>query len=274
MRKYDYIQEVHKHNPYHDSKGRFAPKPGGGAGETVSTKELARSDVLSKYPFIGVRTLCPDENYKVGDTCRDSYDWDYEQDRSSYETDNPVSLGGTCAIDIRRDRELDGPDEIETALNDALKNSNDYSGNRKVIIGSKSQEYGADPQETILRDAEVLAVLDPKSGKWITSTPSKSSKNSDAKRQDAKSKKKQEEKKPKISKEDYERYKNKLIEEYIANHPGTNKFRAVENLSYEQRQKLKALQNYTSYGDERYIAGMDLSDVKIGKSRYDTIEEI
>lgn len=261
------IVEVGKFNPYHDNRGRFASSPGG----TVTTSDLARSGVLAKYPYIGVRTLTPDEKYAVGDTCRDSYDWDSEWDRSTYETDNPISLGGTCSIGINWDRDWDDQDELETALNDALKMSDAYEGNRKVIIGGKSQSGGNDPGESIISDAEVLAVYDSKSGKWITSPPKKASKPTKGKEPKSKTEKKPSG--PKITSDDVERYKDKLVADYVAAHPGTNKYAAFPNLPFDQRKKITALRNYASQGDAKWLEGLDLSDVPIGKARYITIIE-
>lgn len=42
--------------------------------------------------YIGIRHLADDEHYNVGDYCRNSYDWDYEHDCSTYETDEPQEL--------------------------------------------------------------------------------------------------------------------------------------------------------------------------------------
>ena len=265
---YDVIEEVNKFNPYHDAKGRFASSPGG----TVSTSDLARTNVLAKYPYIGVRTLTPDEKYAVGDTCRDSYDWDPEWDRSTYDTDNPISLGGTCSIGIKWDRAWDDQDELETALNDAMKMSDAYEGERKVIIGGKSQRGGNDPVESIISDAEVLAVYDPKSGKWITTPPKKASKQTKERKPKPKAEKKPTG--PKITSDDVERYKEKLEADYMAAHPGTNRYAVFPNLPFDQRKKITALRNYASQGDARWLEGLDLSDVPIGKSHHEHIDYI
>ncbi len=266
---YDVIQEVNKFNPYHDSRGRFASSPGG----TATTSELARSGALSKYPFIGVRTLTPDEKYVVGDTCRDSYDWDSEWDRSTYETDNPISLGGACTIGIKWDRDWDSPDDLESALNDALRMSDAYEGNRKVIVGGKSQRGGDDPGEQIISDAEVLAVYDPKSGKWITS-PAQKANNPKKKKKEESAKTEDNSSGPKITNDDVARYRTKLEDDYIATHPGANRFSVFPNLPSDQKAKFRALQNYAMTGDNKWLEGLDLSDVPIGKSYYDYIDYI
>lgn len=159
---YDFVIEVQKFNEWHDPKtGRFTNKPGG----TLSTAELSASDALKRYNYIGLRTLTEDEDYELGDTARESYDWDFEEDRSTYETDGST-LGGTAAINIVRDREWDSPEEVEAAINRAMDASDIYEGDRKVIIGGKNQRYGDDPSETIIENAEVLAIYDTDTGKW------------------------------------------------------------------------------------------------------------
>lgn len=257
--RFDTVCEVKKYNHYHDSRGRFAASGGGG----MTASELARSDVLGKYAYLGVRTLTPDENYKPGDICRDSYDWDFEQDRSSYETDNPVSLGGACSIEIKSNPHIDSHQEIESALTEAVQASGAYSGDRKVIIGGDRQTYGNDPGESIIEHAEVLAVLNPQTGKWETAKSTKKPKKTETK-----------EESKKLSTSDVERYKNDLIDQYVQSHPGSSKFSAFPNLPYEQRQKIQALRNYANTGDAKWIDGVDLSDVKIGKSQFDFIQEI
>ena len=160
---YDVIVEVKKYNKWHDpATGRFTSGPSGGG---MTTAEVAGSDALKEYNYIGLRTLTPDENYKIGDTARESYDWDFEEDRSTYETDGST-LGGTAAINIVRDPDWDGPKEVEAAINQAMDASDIYEGDRKVIIGGKRQRYGDDPSETIIENAEVLAIYDSTTGKW------------------------------------------------------------------------------------------------------------
>lgn len=267
------IEEVEKYNPYHDARGRFTSAPGGakgsgggtkgseGKGTTMTTSQLAGSDALKEYEYIGVRTLTPDEKYKVGDTARESYDWDFENDRSTYETDGRT-LGGTAAINIVRDRHQDGEKEVENALRDALNTSESYEGERKVIIGGNRQRYGDDPSETIIENAKVIAVLDPKTGKWNTNTPKQSKPKTDSKQTT----------KPKVSSDDVNRYKDKLIDDYIADHPGMSRLQAMSNLPGDKKKQITALQNYSNTGDEKWLDGFDLST--IGKSGYDYIQEI
>ena len=63
--------------------------------EIINILKREYSDGFSGY--IGFRKPTDDESYNIGDQCRNSYDWDYEYDLSSYNTENPIELDGTCA---------------------------------------------------------------------------------------------------------------------------------------------------------------------------------
>lgn len=112
----------------------------------------------SDYSYFGIRHLTDDEEYNVGDICRNSYDWDYESDCSSYDTDEPVELDGTCAYRVDIDLAWDDDSEIEAKIQDALDSSDCYSG-RAVIIAGNRAEDGADDCEIIISNAEVLAIM-------------------------------------------------------------------------------------------------------------------
>ncbi len=109
------------------------------------------------YTVLGIRGLTEDENYKINDICRNSYDWDYENDMSSYNTENPVELNGTCAMAVLFDSDDYTEEEIEIKIQDTLKSFN-YSG-KKVLVGGNRFEYGADPSEVIIEDAKVIRFL-------------------------------------------------------------------------------------------------------------------
>lgn len=120
-------------------------------------KEIIRKITEENYKWIGIRHLAEDENYTVGDFCRNSYDWDYENDCSSYDTENPIELDGTCAYDTRIDSNWDDEEEIEGKIIKAISESECYSGKIAVIAGNRA-EYGNDPEEIIIENAEVIYV--------------------------------------------------------------------------------------------------------------------
>lgn len=68
----------------------------------------------SSYEIFGIRHIASDESYKVGDCARNSYDWDIENDVSSYETDSR-ELDGTSAYFTDIDT-LDDEEEIEKKI--------------------------------------------------------------------------------------------------------------------------------------------------------------
>lgn len=118
-------------------------------------KALIKKITEENYKWIGIRHLANDENYTIGDFCRNSYEWDYEYDCSSYDSENPEELPGACAYDTRIDSVWDDEEEIEEKIRKAISESDCYSGKIAVIAGN-SAEYGNDPEEIIISDAEVI----------------------------------------------------------------------------------------------------------------------
>lgn len=121
-------------------------------------KEIIEAIENSKEAWIGIRHLADDENYEIGDYCRPSYDWDFEKDCSTYETEEPQELPGTCAYNTRIQVGWDEPEEIIEKLEKALRASACYMG-QIVIISGNSAEYGNDDGEIIIKDAFVLAKI-------------------------------------------------------------------------------------------------------------------
>lgn len=124
----------------------------------MTVQDLLRKITEEGYSVVAIRRLSEDEDYSVGDICRDSFDWDYENDRSSYNTENPVELNGTCGYSVFDLCNLD-EEEVEKAeelLIDALKESDTYGG-KPVIIAGNRYEYGNDENEVIIAYAEVIA---------------------------------------------------------------------------------------------------------------------
>lgn len=110
---------------------------------------------LKGYSFIGLRTPTDDENYSIGNTCRNSYEWDYENDCSTFDTENPIELNGTCSMEIT----IDG-DTTEEDLSEMINNfKGKYCGEQVIIIGGYEAEYGSDENEIIISNATVLEVI-------------------------------------------------------------------------------------------------------------------
>lgn len=122
----------------------------------MNIKEAVRTIMDSDYEVIGIRHIASDESYKVGDYTRNSYDWDNENDLSSYET-NPKELDGTSAYFTGIDT-LDDEEEIETKILSALEESKVYSG-AAILLGGDRYDWGNDDNEIIIEDAEVLYIF-------------------------------------------------------------------------------------------------------------------
>lgn len=127
--------------------------------------EIIKAKNAEGYNAFGIRNIC-DERFghlEVGDNVPDSYDWDVENDCSTYHTTGET-LNGACAVGINVSTLwLDGDDDEELAeiIEEALKESKVYSFGEAMLIGGQGGcEYGNDPGEFIIRDAVVLAVID------------------------------------------------------------------------------------------------------------------
>lgn len=124
----------------------------------MTVQDLLKKIKEERYSVVAIRHLCKDEEYSVGDICRNSFDWDLEYDQSSYDTENPVELNGTCGYSVFDLCDLD-EDEIKKAkelLVNGLEESDGYEG-KPVIIAGNRYEYGNDENEVIIQYAEVIA---------------------------------------------------------------------------------------------------------------------
>lgn len=124
----------------------------------LNVAEILKEVIVEGYDVVAVRHCTPDENYVVGDICRNSYGWDYNNDCSTYGTDNEIELDGTCAIRAFGIENLDEEDVQECAedILTALNNASIYFG-KVAIIAGYMWHYG-DEDEVIIRDAKVLWV--------------------------------------------------------------------------------------------------------------------
>lgn len=112
------------------------------------------------YHFAGVRSLTDDESYKIGDTCRQSYEWDREADCSTYYTTG-LKAGGTCAIEVRTDyldneTEEEDIQELAQRIEKALIETDLYLGTIKAVIGGYDTYTDLD-----LSDDNEIRIIDP-----------------------------------------------------------------------------------------------------------------
>ena len=122
----------------------------------LNIKEILQKVNENGYGVVAIRHLSDDEEYRVGDTCRNSYDWNYDEDHSTYEDEEPVELDGTCGLFENLDE--DEVEEAESLLNRAVEAASIYTGKIAIIAGD-SYSYGADDSEVIIKDAEVICIL-------------------------------------------------------------------------------------------------------------------
>lgn len=125
----------------------------------LNVEEILKKANEEGHSVLAIRHCAEDEVYSVGDICRNSYDWNYELDHSTYEDEEQVELDGTCGLHVVGFENLDD-EEVEEAtelFNRAMEQANIYSGNIVIIAGDRF-EYGNEENEVIIEAAEVIAV--------------------------------------------------------------------------------------------------------------------
>lgn len=123
--------------------------------EIIKAELENHSEVL-----VGFRGLASDESYQIGDTPRESYEWDWENDCSTYYTTGETTEG-TCAIGGWVSW-LDEDNEVEEKLNDWQEGVRMYgdSDNFVFLVGTSEGDYGTrDENEVRIEDAKVLAYI-------------------------------------------------------------------------------------------------------------------
>jgi len=130
-------------------------------------KQIVKNNINKE---IGIRGT--DEPLNIGQILETSYEWDYLGQISSYDTDNPVELGGVCATDLLNwniyDDQFNNTDEdlenlLDYMLDKIEEHRNLYKYNYNYIIISESRNpLGFDENdegEIILEDAEVVSEI-------------------------------------------------------------------------------------------------------------------
>lgn len=126
--------------------------------------EIAKQAKESHLSF-GVRSLDDDEDYKVGDRVRDSYEWDFEADCSVYDLDeNAESAGYTCTTGFAEF--IDGTDSLEdwaAAIKDTIEYNSQYGGTQVLVLGREADDTIAinnDDREVGLTNPTVIAIVE------------------------------------------------------------------------------------------------------------------
>lgn len=102
--------------------------------------------------YFGIRG--DDVSFEIGTCLEDSFDWDYENDRQSKE-----KLNGTCATKIGYLWFDSEEEDIETIAKALEYHKKSYGYKYTTIVAGTDQEYGADENETIIRNAQVIYKL-------------------------------------------------------------------------------------------------------------------
>ena len=113
------------------------------------------------YRFFGIRNIST-QMYKlsIGDTCPNSYDWDFENDCSTYGTTGET-LNGASAIHVNTDPVCNEDNEMQEALETAIEQAKNYYNGVLYLIASKENyDWGSDENEIVLEDATVLAIIE------------------------------------------------------------------------------------------------------------------
>lgn len=127
---------------------------------------------MSKYDLEEMKNIIDEEDfsvygirvdeeitYSVGDICYNSRQWlqDCPEDPEETELEYNKDLGcwdcgelpGTCALQVKSVEELE----------EIIERSKMYYGEHVTLIGGQYYEHGADEGEVIIRNAEVLAII-------------------------------------------------------------------------------------------------------------------
>lgn len=130
--------------------------------EVVEEIKTVAKEENRTFAYVGFRQLMEDEDYKVGDYARNSYEWDLENDDSTYfttkeETDGTCVTGGMIELAYDTDEEIIEKLKAWQAAND----DENYDGVRQaILIGFSEGGYGTrDENELRIVGAKVLAFV-------------------------------------------------------------------------------------------------------------------
>lgn len=110
----------------------------------MTTKEIKEILENTGFEYTGIRIV--DEEYQIGETVENSRVWLYD------EPTDEILDGASCIRISWRNSE----EEIQNILDFSMET---YFGDHIYLIGGDSAEFGEDPEELVIRDAEVLAIV-------------------------------------------------------------------------------------------------------------------
>lgn len=127
-----------------------------GNKKIVQMQYVPTQETIDKYETIGIRAVPIEQEgeYGIGDILPESYDWDFENDTSTYNTTGET-LGGSSALWIR----IEDGETLEEAIQRALEGTYEYEGKDIFIVGGKYVEEGNDTNEVVIKDATAIGKI-------------------------------------------------------------------------------------------------------------------
>lgn len=121
--------------------------------------QAALQEALDNKWFLAVRSTRPDEQYKVDEECRESYEWDLENDISSYFTTGETA-GGTCGLSV--DTDECNAEELMDRVVAKVEEVRKYGGEQIILIAGRrlNTDYQMDDGEVRIIGAWVQAVIE------------------------------------------------------------------------------------------------------------------
>ena len=134
----------------------FEYKTNMGNTKTVQMQYTPTQETLDKYETIGIRAVPPEQEgeYGIGDILPESYDWDFENDISTYYTTGET-LGGSSALMVK----IEDGETLEEAIQKALEGTYEYSGKDIFIVGGDFVNMGDDTNEVIIKNATAIGKI-------------------------------------------------------------------------------------------------------------------
>ena len=130
----------------------------------MTNKEIVKAIIekieeLDTDVYFGIRSLTDDESYEIGEVVRNSYEWDVENDCSTYFTTGEET-DGACATGDLVDKWSD-EEEIENQVAAWIEANYWYEGDKQVLVfGTEEGTYiTRDDQEVRIVDAQVLMYI-------------------------------------------------------------------------------------------------------------------
>lgn len=128
-------------------------------------RAIAKRAMENTMLQVGVRSLCDDEHYKIGDVAREAYSWNFDTDESMYDVTGE-SAGWTAATGLEEPSilyyEIDAEtiEEVVAAIKETIEFNKHYGGKTQVVLlGEEAGDDPNDEREIDLIDPEVVGIV-------------------------------------------------------------------------------------------------------------------